>query len=302
MAETNYEKYVVRNPVYEAAPEVKNRQTPTMTFMSTAQVPEANYYIEMGWIYGIPEPNPGIYEHTHDYDEIILHWGSNPDVPQDLGGEIEIYIGGQPITFNTTTGIYIPKATPHGPLTWKEFRFPHIEMTLMLGCGDLKKAWGESGIGESKKELPEKTTNFDYEQYVVRSPIREAGPNPVKGRQIPTMTYMSQLQVNTAPCYIEFGWIWDVLERGVGEMTHDNYDEIVLHIGSDPDNPEDLGADMEFGIGGEMLSFNTTYAVFLPKGLQHGPLKWKSVRKPHIEMAIMLGAGSLKEGWGYGSG
>ena len=112
---------------------------------------------------------------------------------------------------------------------------------------------------------------------------------------------MSQLQVNDAPCYIEFGWIWDVLERGIGEMTHENYDEIVLHIGGDPDNPEDLGADMEFGVGGEMFSFDTTYAVFIPKGLGHGPLNWKKVRKPHIEMAIMLGTGSLREGWGYGS-
>ena len=27
-------------------------------------------------------------------------------------------------------------------------------------------------------------------------------------------------------------------------MKHDNFDEIVLHIGNDPNNPEDLGADM----------------------------------------------------------
>ena len=133
MAQSQYEKYAVRKPIYEAGPGIKNRQSPTMTFMSSKQVPEANYYIELGWIYGIPEPNPHIHEHVHDYDEIVLHWGGNPDIPQVLGGEIEFYIGGQPITFNTTTGIFIPAGTPHGPLTWKKFEFPHIEMAMMLG-------------------------------------------------------------------------------------------------------------------------------------------------------------------------
>ena len=40
MATTNYERYLVRKPIYEAGPGVKNRQSPTMTYMSRAQVPE----------------------------------------------------------------------------------------------------------------------------------------------------------------------------------------------------------------------------------------------------------------------
>ncbi len=297
MAESQYEKYAVRKPIYEAGPGIKKRQSPTMTFMSSKQVPEANYYIELGWIYDIPEPNPHIHEHVHDFDEIVLHWGGNPETPQDLGGTIEFYIGGQPVTFNTTTGIFIPKGVPHGPLTWKEFRFPHIEMAMMLGTGDPFKGWGKSGIKEPKKTLPVKKDKCDYEQYVVRSPMREAGPNFLEGRQSPTMTYMSRTQVNGANYYLEFGWIWDIVKPSIGEMRHEKFDEIVLHIGGDPDNPEDLGADMEFGLGGDLLSFNTSYGMFIPKGLRHGPLNWKNVRKPHIEMAIMLGAGTVKEGW-----
>jgi hypothetical protein len=265
--------------------------------MSSKQVPEANYYIELGWIYGIPDPNPSINEHVHDYDEIVLHWGGNPETPQVLGGEIEFYIGGQPITFNTTTGIFIPKGVPHGPLVWKKFEFPHIEMAMMLNCGDVKKGWAQSGIKESKKELPKKTTKFDYEQYVIRSPMREAGSKFLSGRQTPTMTYMSRQQINIANYYIEFGWIWDVVNPPIPEMIHNKYDEIVLHIGGDPQNPEDLGADLQFGVGGDMLKFNTSNGVFIPKGLIHGPLIWDKVRKPHIEMAIMLGAGTVQEGW-----
>ena len=55
---------------------------------------------------------------------------------------------------------------------------------------------------------------------------------------------------------------------------------------------------MTFGIGGKEYKFDKNFAVFIPKGVMHGPLIWHEVRRPHIEMAIMLGAGTIKEGWG----
>jgi hypothetical protein len=292
MPDSQYERYLVREPLYESFTGIKNRQSPTMTFLSTRQVPEANYYLQLGWIYGIPQPNPQIQEHTHDYDEILLIWGGNPEKPQKLGAEIELQIGGQPIVFNTTTCIFFPRGIPHGPLTWKKFSSPHVQMSLMLGTGSPPIE------GKFIKEVRPESNRFDYEQYVVRSPIREAGRGYYKsGRQCPTMTYMSEDQVNAAKYYLEFGWIWDIVKPNIGEMVHNRVDEIVVHLGGDPQNPEDLGADLEIGIGGELFTINSSSVAFLPKGMRHGPLTWKKVRKPHIEMAIMLGAGSYKEGW-----
>jgi hypothetical protein len=303
MTETDYERYLVRKPVYEAFGGVKNRQSPTMTMMSSAQVPEAKYYIEPGWIYNIPEPNPSLHEHGHDYDEIVLHWGSDPHAPQVLGGEIEFYVGGQPVIFNTTTAFYIPKGTMHGPVIWKKFSRPHMQMAIMCGTGTAAEAWGESGIAEAKQALPRKKENFDYEQYAVRSPMREAGAEFTAGRTSPTMTYMSSVQVPGVKYYIEMGWTFGmpvskITGGAMPEMVHDNYDEIVLHIGGDPDNPEDLGADIEFCVGGQPLRFNTTSALFIPRGLRHGPLKCLEYRKPHMVITIMCGAGTLREGWG----
>jgi hypothetical protein len=298
MAKSEIEKYVVSKPVYEAGKGFKGRQSPTMTMISGKQIPGCNYYIEMGWIYDIPSPNPNIYEHVHDYDEIVLHWGGDWEQPQVLGGEITFYIGGQPINFNTTTGIFIPKGVPHGPIIWNKFEFPHIEMAMMLGTGDPAKGWGKSGINVAKKGLPVKKDKIDYEQYVIRSPIRESpGSLTGKHRQAPTMTYMSGVQIPVVNNYIEFGWIWEITDT-IGEMKHDNFDEIVMHIGNDPEHPEDLGADMTFGLGGEEMQFNTNFAMYIPRGVKHGPLIWHKVRRPHIEMAIMLGASTLKEGWG----
>jgi hypothetical protein len=300
VAQSNYEKYLVRKPLREAGPKAKNRQYPTMTYMSSTQVPEANCYAELGWIYGIPEPNPPIYEHSHNFDEIVFHIGGDPHNPEDLGAEIEYYVGGQPLVFDTTTALFVPKGVKHGPLTWKKFRKPHIEMGLILGGGTLDEGWGDSGFYTPKESPPQKTEDIDYEKYLVRKPIREVGAPPlpqVKGRTTPSMTYMSNDLVPGCNRYVKFGWIYDVPDPNpyVLEHSHEKYNELVLHIGGDPDNPEDLGAEIEFYVGGEPLFFDTTTALFVPKGVKHGPLTWKKVTGPHLQMAIILGAGTMSE-------
>ncbi|OGN98580.1 MAG: hypothetical protein A2Y89_05645 [Chloroflexi bacterium RBG_13_51_18] len=302
MPKINYEKYLVRKPLYEAFGGTKNRQSPTMTMMSNKQVPGSNHYMEPGWIYGIPDPNPSLYEHVHDFDEIVMHLGGNYRTPQVLGGEVEFYVGGQPVAFNTSTTFFIPKGTPHGPVIWKKFQYPHLQMAIMIGTGSAGEAWGESGIHNKKIAPPKKTKDFDFEQYAVRSPVREAGSLYKSGRTSPAMTFMSGVQVPGVKYYIEFQWTFGtpVLKSagaGMKEMTHD-FDEIILHLGGAPQNPEDLGAELEFFVGGQPLTFDTTSALFIPRGVPHGPSRLKKFRKPYMMIAIMCGAGSLREGWG----
>ena len=297
MPKIDYEKYLVRKPLLESGSGIKSRQSPVMTYMSNKLVPEAKYYVELGWIYGIPEPNPHIYEHTHDFDEIVLHIGNDLNNPQYLGGEIEYYLGGQPLTFDITTAIFVPKGIKHGPVTWKKFEKPHLEISIILGPASTEVGWQGIGTSESAEVIPQKKDDIDYEKYLVRKPILEVDTGArVKGRHDPSMTYISNIQVPGCNTYLEYAWIWDMPEPNppIPEHTHD-YDEIVLHWGSDPDNPEDLGSEIEYCLGGQPLTFNTTNAIFVPKHLKHGPLTWKSVISPHFEMAIVIGAGTLAE-------
>jgi hypothetical protein len=143
MAESKYEKYLIRKPSYEvvARDEVTGRQSPSMTYMSNELVPGCNVYLEFGWIWDIPEPNPNIFEHVHEkYDEVVLHIGSDPNNPEDLGAEIEFQLGGQPLKVDRTSAIYVPKGVKHGPLTWKRVTRPHLEMAIILGAGNLAQA------------------------------------------------------------------------------------------------------------------------------------------------------------------
>jgi hypothetical protein len=137
----DYKKYLVARPAYEVTPdfEVKGRR-PAMTLMSNNLVPGSNMYVETGWVFGMPDPNPHIYEHTHDYDEIVIHLGTDPENQEDLGGEIEFVVGGQPLTINKTSAVFVPKGVKHGPLTWKKYRRPHLEITIMIDAGSLAEA------------------------------------------------------------------------------------------------------------------------------------------------------------------
>jgi hypothetical protein len=149
MAESKYSRLLVTKPIYEAGVPVKGRQSPSMTLMSNALVPGCNMYLEVGWIWEMPTPNPHIYEMVHKFDEIVLHIGSDPYNSEDLGGEIEFCVEGQPLVFNRSSAIFLPKGTKHGPLTWKKFTRPHLEMAIMIGTGNYKEGWPE-GTGEKK--------------------------------------------------------------------------------------------------------------------------------------------------------
>jgi hypothetical protein len=142
MEKKDYVKNIVTKPVYEIGRgiAVKGRLIPSMTFMSNDLVPGSDTYVEFGWIWEMPEPNPLIPEHAHDYDQIVLHIGTDPHNPEDLGAEFDIGIDGKTVTINRTHSLYLPKGVKHGPVTWKRVDKPVIEMTIVLGAGTAEAA------------------------------------------------------------------------------------------------------------------------------------------------------------------
>lgn len=141
MSDADAGKYFVSRPAYEVVPAVEVAgRIPAMTLMSNNLVPGSNNYIEAGWILAMPDPATHIFEHAHDYDEIVMHIGTHPDDPEDLGAEIEFMLDGRPLLVNKTSSVFVPKGVTHGPLTWKSFHRPHLQMTVMLGAGSLAEA------------------------------------------------------------------------------------------------------------------------------------------------------------------
>ena len=173
-------------------------------------------------------------------------------------------------------------------MSWKGFEKPHMQMAIKF-AGDFRE---KKGVKPPKKA----TKLGECEKYVVSTPAREISP-PIKitGRTNPTLTYMSNNLVPGCNTYLEYMWVWEMPNPAAIEMSHaHNYDEIVLNIGSNPENPADLGAEIEAYLGGEEQVTDTTSAVYIPKNVKHGPVKWTKFSRPHIQMSIMIGTGDAK--------
>ena len=95
--------------------------------MRAEDVPEAKAYITMSWVHPTEEETFWVHEHDHEYDEVLVFTGSNPDDPRDLGAEVYMEIEGERHIITTSGSVYIPAGTKHCPLGFnrvdRPFRF-----------------------------------------------------------------------------------------------------------------------------------------------------------------------------------
>lgn len=140
MAESKYEKYLVRKPLYAGHRKGTGFTNPALSYLNDDLIPGCNIFLDYRWFFNLPEPRSIIPQHAHNYDEVVLHIGSDPDNPENLGGEIEVGVEDEVLNFDRTTALYLPKGTKHGPFTWKKFERPHLQMAIVLGAGRVATA------------------------------------------------------------------------------------------------------------------------------------------------------------------
>ena len=130
MPESQYNRYLVTEPI-------KGRTIQSMTLVNEKLIPGCNLDIMFNWIIKMPEYNAErAAGHSHDYDEVILNIGADPQNPEYLGGEIEGFMGDERQIINTTSAIYIPRNVQHGVVRWTKYERPHIQMAIkMSGSG-----------------------------------------------------------------------------------------------------------------------------------------------------------------------
>jgi len=130
MPESKYNKYLVTEPI-------KGRTVQSLTLMNNELIPGCNLDIMFNWIIKLPEYNAErAAGHSHDYDEVILNIGADPQNPEYLGGEIEGFVGDEKQIISTTSAIYIPRNVQHGVVRWTKYERPHIQMAIKLSGSD----------------------------------------------------------------------------------------------------------------------------------------------------------------------
>jgi len=92
-----------------------------------------------------------------------------------------------------------------------------------------------------------------YGENVVTLPFR-------KGKRGALMSVGAE-QLNGFNCTIIYAFAFETSITGLSTKPHvHDYDEAIYFIGSDPEDPSDLGAEVEFSIGPEGRKKNTYLA------------------------------------------
>jgi hypothetical protein len=152
VATSQYEKYVVRRP---PSPDLSIEWgRPDLGIivphfiLSTAGEPikEADTMVEFAWItkdsaFGVTHDKP---PHKHDCDEIFLFIGNNPESTDDLGAELEFWMGEgdetEKIIITTSSVVFVPGKLLHLPLFFRNVKRPVLWQVLALNVGDTLKS------------------------------------------------------------------------------------------------------------------------------------------------------------------
>lgn len=111
----------------------------------------------------------------------------------------------------------------------------------------------------------------------------------------PAEVYLDGETVPGCPVWFDINWIYDThlpsVPGWVKPHKHDQ-NEILLFVATNQEG--DLGGEIEISIGKgkdrEKHAFSHTTAVFIPAGITHCPIVYKSVdkKKPQMMMALLF--------------
>lgn len=70
--------------------------------------------------------------HHHSYPEILGFYGSDPENPYDLGGEVELFINGEPHILTKSSMVFLPPDVPHCPLYVNRVDRPIFHFSVVM--------------------------------------------------------------------------------------------------------------------------------------------------------------------------
>lgn len=120
MAERKYEKLITTN-LNRGKDEIG---TLLYQFNSDTQK-NTPFFTDVAWIW--PKPEKIVMEgasHSHEFDELVTLFGTNPDDTRDLCGEVEFWIEDEKYELTNSCLIFIPKGTKHCPIIFHKVERP----------------------------------------------------------------------------------------------------------------------------------------------------------------------------------
>jgi hypothetical protein len=135
MSESKYGKYIITDLI---VPEEKKkieadyaRYAKRILWMDK-NVVDGAFHMNTAWYMNAAttlEDKP----HAHDADEIIGFFGSDPDNPSELYGEIEMWMEDEKHVITKSALLFVPSGMKHCPLILKRVDRPIFHFTVVPG-------------------------------------------------------------------------------------------------------------------------------------------------------------------------
>jgi len=282
LAKTKYD-HLVKKLVYNKLPGGGKGRPEYITWPKGSDLEGMNVSFVWGYHNALgPWPVGGKYGHVHPYGEVFAFTGLDYDNPNTLGAELELALGedGEEHIIAAPSIVVLPAGVSHMPMVTKKVDKPFGFLAISLSAG------------EKTEELTSRGKAFPlfnkYGELITRMEMRDM--HRKKGGNADYIAFWSGQKHDGF--LLNFTWAF---HTGTGAWhEHDPHvhpnDEALVFVGLDPENPDYLGAEIEFRFGEEqeVHVFDTPSVVIAPKGLVHCPLITRKVEKPYAFTAIVL--------------
>ncbi len=248
-----------------------------------------NAHIQYGvfWTAGKIGKNPDK-PHVHDFDQVLLFAGSDMADIGELGAEVELCLGENLEThmITTTTAVAIPRGMPHFPATvnFLDKRFFYYEISIA-------PVYKETVFKTSKKPGPVADWRAETRKYVLPLSFSRKGAwhyGPLNrddgGGHI-------SFVVTKERAGFDFVMLYESMKKAPYRIGPDPYHphthpttQVMCFLGTNPDDPGDLGAEFEICLGKEEERhvFKKSTAIVTPPFLPHWPGGLLKCDKPII--------------------
>lgn len=205
---------------------------------------------------------------AHDTDELHMFVGGDPARHEALNAVVDFQIENDHLVFSETSFVYVPKGCAHNLSAVRELEKPLLHYVMHVSAPEYaaRPALAAAPAG--------KYANYRVTKY---APVDGRIPDAPPGF-LTFLLWIDGQKLPGAP-YTEAVWFHTTNDTGPEEHVHEDLDEFIAFVGSDPEHPEELNGDVSFLIGGEQIHTRKSTLVFVPRKIKHSPLLVHELRR-----------------------
>lgn len=222
---------------------------------------------------------------VHNFHQYIGFASSDPNDPNNLGGEADFYFGqeGYKYSVNKNTIIHVPPGVVHCPLDFINIDRPLIWLEIFTSSKYLRTALYDIRQGASKKSVSasEYAQNIKTAPFFSREELNEMNKKfPNSDENGPVLSIDGIKDFGGVDISAALGFIKEPGPLSLKTHAH-NYHQYLCFLSSDYNNLDSLDGEVEicFGEEKEKYVINKPTIIHIAPGLVHCPLNITKVDK-----------------------